>query len=194
MHAFRDGKQRTWKLEIHCDAVEEIQEKLGVNVLDLMDKDSSLLQQLTLFPPLVAKICLVAISEQLAASSIGEKEWRQTMTGDALSDATEALLAEIINFSPRSRRPLLQAVLDKNREVEQAGTDLALARINDPQLTSQILAAVERRIAAEMRRSVELLNNESSAAESSASESSTAAGTPPDCSAFPVQDPLPGDS
>jgi hypothetical protein len=187
MQTFTDARNRTWQLSIDCDTVEQIQEKLGINVLDLMDRESGLLSELSNFPPLVCKILTVAIAEQLAAAKVSDADFRKAMNGDTLSDAAEALLAEIVNFSPKSRRPLLQAVLAKSREVQEAGTKLALDRLQDPALSSQLLAVLEERIAAEMREAVEGLGER----ESSASGSWSGAGTPPDCSASPGPDLIP---
>ena len=193
MKTFQDSKNRTWRIELNCDNVAAIKETVGVNVLDIAEKDSELLKQLTDYPPMVAEIVFVAIQDQAATAGVDKTEFRRSLNGDAISAAWEGLLAEIVNFSPKSRRSLLAAVLDKQREVEEAATDLALARLNDPALKANLMAALETQIRGDIEKSLESLqrtnvesqmtNVQPPTPAPSAPASSTYVGSVPDWSA-----------
>ena len=197
MKTFKDSKDATWEIAVNCDTVEAIKEACGVNVLDLLDPESGLSQEVRLFPPLLAKLLFAALANQAKVKEVDDREFRRRMNGDALAEASDALLEEIISFSPRHRRQVAAAVLEKNREVEHAATALALTRLADPELQTRVMAALENKLREEMAAALERLNPEirsqrSEVAKDLASTFSPAVGTPPDCSASPAPDRTPG--
>jgi hypothetical protein len=194
MHQFIDSKGRPWHLEINCDTVEEVKADCGVNLLDLADPDSNLLKELNIFPPLLAKLLFSALADQAKVKEVDAREFRRSMSGDAMTEATDALFAEIVLFCPKHRRSLLQAVLDKSREVEEAGVKLALNRLSDPQLQAQTLAAMDRQVTARIRDALESLDPSGPAKNPLVTGSSTSAGMPPDYSVSPLPALTPGDS
>ena len=199
MKEFKDSKGRPWQLAVNCDTIEGIKEACGVNVLDLLDPDSDLAKEVLLFPPLMAKLLFAAVAEQAVVQEVDDREFRRSMGGDSLSDGGQALLEELISFCPRHRREVAAAVLAKNRDVQEAATELALAKLADPALKDQVLAALESNLRREMEAALVRLDPEhkpeaQASGEVSATESSTAAGTPQDSSDSPVQDLTPGGS
>ena len=188
MHEFRDTKDRTWKLEINVDSIEQVKEQCGINLLDMADPDSGLMREINAFPPLVGKLLFAAVADQAKTKEVDEREFKRSMSGDCLSLAIDALLEEIVLFFPKHRRSLLLAVLDKNREVEQAGTDLMLTRLADPELKEQALAAMDRRVKLQIAEALSDLGPAPAA-----SGSSPTAGPPPDFSASLAPDHTPGD-
>jgi hypothetical protein len=194
MHSFRDTKNREWKIDINCDVIESVLAETNTNLLDLLDKDSQLLMELTTFPPLVCKLVAATIREQLVEAKIDDKEFRRAMNGDALSEASDALLDELVLFSPKHSRNLRAAVLEKHREVQAAATDLAMGRIEDPALKERLIAAMDRRIERDLREALAHMEGHEPPARSSAPESSTTVGTPPDSSDSPVLDLSHGES
>ena len=144
MHSFTDSKGRPWQLELNVDVIEQVKAECGVNLLDVADPDSNLLKELVTFPPLVAKLIFAAVADQAKLKEVDDREFRRSMNGDTLQAAHEALLDEVILFSPKHRRSLLQAVREKQSEVEEAGVKLAMDRLTDPELTRQALEQMLR--------------------------------------------------
>jgi len=194
MHEFRDNKGRPWQLEINVDVIEQVKTECGVNLLDLADPDSDLIRQVIAFPPLIAKLVFAAVAEQAKLKEVNDREFRRSMNGDSLQSAHDALLDEIILFCPQGRRSLLQAVRDKNREVEEAGISLAMTRLNDPELTQKALAAMDRQVSQRIQDALESLGSTPAAENPSATGFSTSAGQPPVFSVFPAPALTPGDS
>ncbi len=192
MHSFKDARQRAWNLEVNCDVIAQVKQACGVNILDLMDPDSGLMKEVVTFPPLLCKFLFAALGEQAAALKVEEREFSRAMAGDAISEAFEALQDELLLFCPRHRRDLLTEVLKKNREVEAAGTELMLARLADPSLKEQALAAMDARVRLQIEEALSQLGPRG-ADSPSATGSSASAGPPPDSSASPVPDLTPGE-
>jgi hypothetical protein len=192
MKEFRDDKDRTWQLSVNCDTVEAVKADCGCNLIDLADPDSDLLREVTLFPPLIAKLLFAMLGEQAKVKGVDDREFRKSMGGDALDEAKEALFEELINFCPKRQRPFLKAVLDKNREVQEAGISLALARLNDPELVKQSVAALDQRVRSEMESALARLAPRGEESPM-ANGSSTNAGPSRDSSTGPSPGLTPGD-
>ena len=191
MKTFSDSKNRTWQLEMNCDTVEQIKADCQVNVLDLLDPQSDLAREVAAFPPVIGKLLYAAVADQAKTAAVEDREFRRSMNGEALSQAYDALLEEIVNFCPRHRQRVAAAVLEKNRDVQEAAADLALAKLADPALKTQIMAGLEANLVQEMRAAMERIHPSALRSEI---ESSPAAGTPPDSSASPDPALTPGDN
>lgn len=196
MHEFTDTKGRPWKLDVNVDTIEQVKAACDVNLLDLADPDSGLMREVNAFPPLIGKLLFAALADQAKAKEVDEREFKRSMSGDTLAAATDAILDEIVLFCPSHRRKLLQAVLDKNREVEEAGTALMMARLSDPGVKEKALAAMDREVTARLAEALEKLGPpaKDTAASPSAIGSSSSAGLPPAFSASSIQAPIPGDA
>jgi hypothetical protein len=183
MKTFHDAKKRPWRIELNCDNVEAVKSRCDVNVLDIEDPKSDLLQQLVEFPPLCCAIVEALIAEQLEEQGVAVKDFRQAMGGDAIGEALEGLREELVNFSPKSRRPLLRAVREKQRAVE-SGLRLAMSSLENPAL----LEGAERQLRQKLREEMEKLLGPSD------SESSTPVTRPPESSASTPADSPGGSS
>ena len=190
MKEFHDAKGRPWQLEMNCDVIERVKEICGVNILDMADSDSNLLKEINVFPPLLAKLLFAALADQAKTKEVDEREFRKSMSGDSLSEATDALFEEIALFFPKHRRNLLQAVLKKNKELEEAGVELAMGRLADPELKRKAVEALDQQVS---QRIAEALSQLAAQDSRLATGSLMSAGQPSDSSASLVQDPIPGD-
>ena len=135
---------------MNCDTVEQIKADCGVNVLDILDPQSDLAKEVATFPPVIGKLLFAAIGDQAKTAGVDDREFRRSMNGETLNQAHDALLEEIVLFSPKHRQKVAAAVLEKNREVQQAAEELALARLADPELKGQVMEALEASLRTEM--------------------------------------------
>ena len=177
MQTFKDTRGRAWNVEINCDTIERVKAAVDANLLDLADPESDLLREVNLFPPLLGRLLFPIIADQAAAMKVDEQEFKRGLNGEVLSQATDALLGEIVLFFPKHRRDLLSAVLDQNREVQEAGAKLAMERIRDPKLKQQALEAMDREVSRQIQSALDNLGP----AAPGASTSSASAGTLPGC-------------
>jgi len=169
MRSFKDSKGRSWNVELTVDSVEMVKQRLAINVLDIADQESELLSGLIAFPPTCGAILWVLCEDQAKAAGVSDVDFRRLLNGDAISDGTDALIDEVVSFSPRSRRTVLQAMFDRMRDVENKGAKLVLEQLNAPGL----MEAAERRMRDKMEKHL---------AEVLGTRSSTAAGPPPESS------------
>ena len=130
------------------------------------------------FPPLLGQLLWPALTDQAKTKEVDEREFRRSINGDVLSAARDILLEEIVNFSPKHRRTVAAAVLQKQRVVEEAAAELALTKLADPELQAQVMEALETSLATEMRAAVAKLKSASETESSPAVASRRSAWIP----------------
>jgi len=60
----------------------------------------------------------VLVSDQAERNNITDEDFGESMAGEAIGSATEALLDEIVDFFPPRKRKVLRMALDKMEEAE----------------------------------------------------------------------------
>lgn len=146
MLTFRDTKNREWKIESNVGTVKRVRDALQINLLDLADEKSNLLTRLRDEPWLLCDILYAACRPQMDAAGATAEDFAESMGGDSLAVAFEAVQDCVILFSTGGRRSLLKTVFEKQAEVEAATIDLAMTRLQDPALVERIKASVQRQI------------------------------------------------
>ena len=150
MPTFRDSQNRTWSLTLNCANIEAVQSRCQINVLDIEDPQSDLLERLIDFPPLACQIVEALLAEDLERANVSPADFRRAMSGDAIAEALDGLREELIAFFPKSRRSLLRTVREKQRAVEETGLKLALEKLADPALMEAAEQQLRRQIQAQM--------------------------------------------
>ncbi|MGO8691631.1 MAG: hypothetical protein ACLQLG_18585 [Thermoguttaceae bacterium] len=203
MHEFKDGKNRTWRLEVNCETIALAKAECDVNVVDLADSESDLAKEVTEYPPLLAKIGFAMLKDQAETAEVEPVEFARSLNGDGWEALFDAMLDEIVLFSRRHRRPLLQAVLGQQRQAEETASKLVLEQIQDQRVRQQLLAAMEDQIRSQIQAALARLREGPAGGATaaavvekspSATPSSTGAGSPPDSCASPGPAATPGDS
>ncbi len=150
MPTFRDSQNRTWSLTLNCANIEAVQSRCQINVLDIEDPQSDLLERLIDFPPLACQIVEALLAEDLERANVSPADFRRAMSGDAIAEALDGLREELIAFFPKSRRSLLRTVREKQRAVEETGLKLAMEKLADPALMEAAEQQLRRQIQAQM--------------------------------------------
>jgi hypothetical protein len=94
-------------------------------------------------PCLLCDILFCLVKPEADAKGITDEDFGRALAGDALGAATDALLGEIADFFPKGRREILQRILAKLTALQDKATNLALLKLDDPELDRQMEAALE---------------------------------------------------
>lgn len=141
MATFKDTDGRTWSINLDAPSIMELREDVDPQFLKGPDGAAETIQRLQADPVLLCNVVYVLCREQLGASS--QKQFYESVIGDAIDRATEALLGAILSFSPSATRTLLTAIADKNRTLQQLGLQRTLAAINSPTVEAEFLDKID---------------------------------------------------
>ena len=76
--------------------------------------------------------------------NITDEDFGSAMAGDAISQATAALLDEIIDFFPEAKRLAFQKILSASRRFEEAAKKRLAATLEDSKFEDTLVSELER--------------------------------------------------
>jgi len=125
MKTFKDTEDRTWEVALNVTAVKRVRDLCGpeADLLDLGgDGEKSLFVRLMSDPVLLCDVIYAVCKPQADRISITDEQFGEAMAGDTIDNATQALLGEIVDFtpSPRDRARVKLALTKTNAMVDKA--------------------------------------------------------------------------
>ena len=142
MKTFTDNAGRTWTVAINVNAIKRVRGLLDVDLLTVLD--GPLIEKLYRDPVLLCDVLYAVCKPEADARNVTDEDFGQAMAGDAIEQATKALLEELVDFSPSPRdRANLQRVLQTTWNVMDRARDVIearLATVNTEEIVAQVLA------------------------------------------------------
>ena len=133
MKSFTDNLGRTWSLVVNVAAIKRVRALCGVdlNAIVEIDKDQNptaeLLERLSTDPVLLVDVLFAVCKPECDQKGVTDEDFGAAMAGDAIEQATGALLDEIVDFFPTAKRMAMQKILTATRRFEV----LAKKRLED---------------------------------------------------------------
>lgn len=144
MRTFNDNAGRTWTLAINVDAIRRVRAHLDVDLVQAVE--GKLIEKLSSDPILLCDVVFVLCMPEADQRKVNDEDFGRAMAGDAIDGATVALLEELVDFFPQSRRALLTKALDKFRHLEQKAISLVDKRLDDPSLEKRVMDHLSKRL------------------------------------------------
>lgn len=145
MKTFKDNSGREWKLTVNVGTAKQVKDRLGVDLFRLFDTEA---ERLFSDPCLLVDTLYVLCEKQCKEFTVTEggntrplndAEFGEAMFGDAIEHAAEALLNEVLDFFPSSRRKILREVVNKSEaaaKIMEAQAIEAIQKLDVTQLLS----------------------------------------------------------
>ena len=132
MKTFSDNAGRTWTVTINVDAVKRVRTLTQINLLDVLDDGCKLLAELHDDPVLLVDVLYCLCKPEADAQHVSDEEFGRGMSGDAILQASTALLEELSDFFPNARqRAAMKELLKKTETVVERLLDHAETTIAD---------------------------------------------------------------
>lgn len=165
MATFKDTNGKTWTIDLDAYKIRDVRKSLDLNLAAL---DGDAYDRLDSDTELLVNTLWLLCREQAEKANITDESFAPLIVGDVIKHATNAMLAAIADFFPSHKRELLRAMVAKGTKVREIGMTRALAKINDPSLETEAIAAMEAEMDAELQRALTRFRAASSTPVSSA--------------------------
>ena len=147
MKSFTDNTGRTWTLAVNVGTIKRVRALCDVNLANIITISGAtpkvdLLERLGSDPVLLVDVLYAAVKPEADTKGVSDQEFGQAMSGDAIEMATTALLDEVIDFFPETKRKVFRKILDATRRFETKGKAALQALLDDPALDGKIDAAL----------------------------------------------------
>ncbi len=141
MKTFTDNAGRTWTIAINVDCIKRVKTLLSVNLLDAIE--GKLIEDLVSDPVLLCDVIYAVCKPEADTTEVSDEEFGRAMAGDAIDNATTALLEELVDFFPSGKRQVLAKALAKLKTFQTKAVETASKRLDDPNLDQQLEALLK---------------------------------------------------
>lgn len=132
MHAFKDGQNRTWVVEIHHAAIKRVEAETGVKLVALLGDGLAPLNDLLADLVRLVDVLYVLCREQADRAGLSDEQFGRGLVGDGLDRAAQAFVKELIDFFPQEKvRARLRRVMDRAEQVRDAVLDRMGSRLEE---------------------------------------------------------------
>jgi len=128
MKTFSDNTGRSWMLTVNVGAVKRVKALIGVDLLEAVE--GKLIERLASDPVLLCDVVYALCKPQADQLNVSDEDFGRSMAGDAIDNATSAMLEELVDFFPHRRRALLAKAVGKFRTLEQTVLTAAETRLD----------------------------------------------------------------
>ena len=149
MATFKDLAGRDWQISIDPISAAKIRAELDPDFLkgDFARGDGgNTLQRLNDDPVLLCQVIAVLTEQQRVDQGSSEEALFESLRGDAIAAAFDALVEAIATFSTPPVRKLIEA-WRKQQALQEQAFDKAAAKLADPEFEAEILERIDKEVA-----------------------------------------------
>lgn len=141
MPKFLDNAGRAWSLAITVASARRVRELVGVDFMECLVPEDSLLDRLAADPVLLCDVLFAVVEPKARTDGVSSESFGEALAGDAIDAATTALLEALVDFFPSGKRILLKKTLAIRSQIEarvQEGVEENLAMITESQIDAVV--------------------------------------------------------
>lgn len=116
MHTFKDAKGDEWSIELDTSVAREIRKELGVDLLSL---DEGTVAKLVSDDEALVDVISFICTEQIKRRELDARGFAGRLVGEAIDDACDALVQEVVFISRRSRKQVVAKAWEKIKAAEE---------------------------------------------------------------------------
>lgn len=150
MHSFQDKNGKKWNIELNVGTAKRVKSECGIDLVNVitMSRDgkaqASALERLAEDPILLVDVLFSLCKEQAKEFEIDDFAFAELFNADAVEQASNALMEEIINFSQPAKRKALTRIYRTAKDFA-ARMDKQLEQIlESPELDAEIESALTK--------------------------------------------------
>ncbi len=142
MQHFTDNEGRQWSFRLDVNVIRRVRTMTGCNPLAIFDKTDDVLGRLGTDPILLADVLYAICKPEADARNVTDEDFSRGLYGQAIADATDALLEALADFFEPRRARLLRAILERMRKVQSAAQEMVEARLESGTLEAAVQQAL----------------------------------------------------
>ena len=143
MHCFVDKNNTKWSIELNVGTAKRVLAETNVDLINVLDFDEkkqeqNVLEKLSDDPCLLVDVLYCLCREQAKELGVDDFAFASLFTGETIIQATDALLEEIISFSPPVKQKVLKKIYETSKSITGKMETEVGNLLNDPKFTEQL--------------------------------------------------------
>jgi len=160
MPSFKTADGREYIVRLDAPKIRDIRAELSLD-LGALDFGPTA-QRLATDPVLLVDTLWILCREQCGHANVTSQQFGESLVGDALDQAADALIKARADFSPARMRSLILKTQETSDRIRAKTTEMAAARLTDPAVEERILKAAEAKLMREMEEALTRLESATS--------------------------------
>ncbi len=149
MKTFTDNTGRTWTLLVNVATIKRVRALCGVDLNSIIEVEdgkptTKLLERLSTDPVLLVDVLYAVCRPECEQKGVSDEDFGAAMAGDAIEQATSALLDEVIDFFPEAKRLAFRKILSASRRFEEMARKRLAAAMADSGFEDRVVSELER--------------------------------------------------
>lgn len=149
MKTFTDNTGRTWTLLVNVATIKRVRALCGVDLNSIIEVEdgkptTKLLERLSTDPVLLVDVLYAVCRPECEQKGVSDEDFGAAMAGDAIEQATSALLDEVIDFFPEAKRLAFRKILSASRRFEEMVRKRLAAAMADSGFEDRVVSELER--------------------------------------------------
>ena len=149
MKSFTDSLGRAWTLVVNVATIKRVRALCGVDLNSVIEVEdgkpsAKLLERLSSDPVLLVDVLYAVCRPECERRGVSDEEFGAAMAGDAVEQATDALLDEVIDFFPEAKRRAFRKILSASRRFGEAARRRMEAMLADGDFEERLVSELER--------------------------------------------------
>ena len=149
MKTFTDNTGRTWTLLVNVATIKRVRALCGVDLNSIIEVEdgkptTKLLERLSTDPVLLVDVLYAVCRPECGQKGVSDEDFGAAMAGDAIEQATSALLDEVIDFFPEAKRLAFRKILSASRRFEEMARKRLAAAMADSGFEDRVVSELER--------------------------------------------------
>lgn len=149
MKSFTDNLGRAWTLVVNVATIKRVRALCGVDLNSIIEVEdgkptTKLLERLSTDPVLLVDVLYAVCKPECDSKNVTDEDFGAAMAGDAIENATAALLDEVIDFFPAAKRLAFRKILSASRRFEQAARTRMQTMLEDGRFEENLVSELER--------------------------------------------------
>ena len=149
MKSFTDNLGRAWTLVVNVAAIKRVRALCGVDLNSIIEVEdgkptTKLLERLSTDPVLLVDVLYAVCKSECDSKNVTDEDFGAAMAGDAIENATAALLDEVVDFFPAAKRLAFRRILSASRRFEEAARKRLQTVLEDGKFEENLASELER--------------------------------------------------
>jgi len=135
---FTDATGERWTIEITVAEIKQLRTLLSLDLLAIMDDQGQMLKRLASDPVLLVDVISVLLTEQITKRGLDERSFAARLVGEGLSNAMDALMDSIANFTPPPRGAVIKQAWAKVQQMDARAIEAVSLRLASQELEREL--------------------------------------------------------
>ena len=124
MQCFKDKNGKQWTIDLNIGTARRVKAECNIDLVNVVTfteegANTSIFQQLADDPYTLVTVLYSLCKQQIAEEKLTDEAFASLFDAEAIENAVEALVKEVINFSQPAKKKMLTLIFNKTRELKE---------------------------------------------------------------------------